>query len=527
MQLLLTFGHSNRNIIVIFNNAAEFDQTWKGLDPKSAGVKVTMETSNHSDTSSPPPDILPSEDKALTPSEEQSDNNHTRRHFYECIHDILSQKLGYKSLPKHMLWDDDLKTIEEIIIAKQKFNEKHIQLPTLSNLILNKYLPVMLSYNIIHGKELWKQLLHEIHSITMMDVYYACQWLDQLGMLLLLELPSSNRDNFLLVLHPPWYCSSLLLPLVTNSSQCDLPFGCKESLLSCEDIDLFTSSVIGNNLLGFANISRVMETSFFGVKSSSALLIPSRVLSTKAEWLWSCGITHIPLAQTSHNSIIHLVIARRLIGSEHYRIPQLFGMVQSYVMQRCVHKISLWWNGFGVVNATSNGTICVLVEQCPIIGVIDIILWVEDGDGGDALTFLHTLERLVLDAVYACTQKSHFYPSRTHILQLPNENLASDWIRSVYIKPSCALHTLRLSPQDRHCGVCNCTEDDEESLILVVCQHLQPRLAKRHLLQGYIVSDMPNQGKALLRSVSASLEGVHIGLGGSLRSEENVGAATE
>lgn len=485
--------------------------------------------SSENGAASPTPISVPSEENK--PSEDISGDNQARRHFYECIHDILSRKVGYKALPKHMLWDDDVKAIEDVIVAKQRFNEKHIQLPTLANLILTNYLPTLLSYNIIHAKELWKQLMLEIHSITIIDVYYACQWLDQLGMLLLLELPNNDqKDNFLLVLHPPWYCSALLTPLLTNSSSCDLPFGAKEYRLSSEDITTFAASVTENKLLHFTNISCILESANLCVKCDSSLLFPSRVLSCKAEWLWSCGITHIPLAQTSHNSIIHLVIARRLSGTEYYRIPQLFSMVQCYVMQRTAHKLSLWSSGFGITSKTSQGTICALVEQCVVSGVVDVILWVEDGEcDDDALTFLHTLERLLLDAIYSSTQKSHFYHTRTHILQLPFENLSNDWIKSSFIKPSCALHTLHLSPLDRQCGVCGAMEEDEESLVLVVCQHLQPRLCKRHLLKGYIVADMPNQGKALLRSVSASLEGVYasIGANGFRSDDASTAPATE
>lgn len=105
-----------------------------------------------------------------------------------------------------------------------------------------------------------------------------------------------------------------------------------------------------------------------------------------------------------------------------------------------------------------------------------------------------------------------------------------NWLRVLFLRPGCVMHTLALSPGDRDCA--ECAEDDDtqassgsrssgrssgssipnypSSPVLVSCHHPQPRLTRGALETGYILADSPGGGRGLLRSISGSLSGLTV-----------------
>jgi hypothetical protein len=93
-------------------------------------------------------------------------------------------------------------------------------------------------------------------------------------------------------------------------------------------------------------------------------------------------------------------------------------------------------------------------------------------------------------------------------------------VRTEFLRPGCILHTLALNPRQRHCalyedeyianvslGITGSHDDSEEMApILVCCDHMQPRLLKRHLTCGYVLSESPGGGRAMLRAIAGALQ---------------------
>jgi hypothetical protein len=89
-----------------------------------------------------------------------------------------------------------------------------------------------------------------------------------------------------------------------------------------------------------------------------------------------------------------------------------------------------------------------------------------------------------------------------------------------FLRPGCILHTLALNPRQRQCalyedyyianvslGITDSHDDSEEiAPILVCCDHMQPRLLKRHLTCGYVLSESPGGGRAMLRAIAGALQ---------------------
>lgn len=89
-----------------------------------------------------------------------------------------------------------------------------------------------------------------------------------------------------------------------------------------------------------------------------------------------------------------------------------------------------------------------------------------------------------------------------------------------FLRPGCIMHTLALTPDHRDCAVYEdeslvsvgisspfiTSKSNDQLPIFVCCDHLQPRLCKHHLVNGYILADTPGGGRAILRSVSGALE---------------------
>jgi hypothetical protein len=167
---------------------------------------------------------------------------------------------------------------------------------------------------------------------------------------------------------------------------------------------------------------------------------------------------------------------------------------------------------------TGSGFICVLIEMTSKAtqpdwtqnpdSVIDIMIW---GEGVCDNTQLPTVLKQIVQLTYSacqlvCQGALRSEGASVDALMPPLMN----WLKVSYLKPGCFLHTLAFPAHERDCG--EYLEDIDfndppETPILVMCHHLQPRLMKSHLLEGYKLADSPGQGKGLLRSVHSSLEG--------------------
>lgn len=101
-----------------------------------------------------------------------------------------------------------------------------------------------------------------------------------------------------------------------------------------------------------------------------------------------------------------------------------------------------------------------------------------------------------------------------------DEMFLSRVLRTEFLRPGCILHSLALNPRQRQCavyeddsiinvsaGISGSHDDSEElSPILVCCDHMQPRLLKRHLTCGYVLSESPGGGRAMLRAIAGALQ---------------------
>ena len=168
-------------------------------------------------------------------------------------------------------------------------------------------------------------------------------------------------------------------------------------------------------------------------------------------------------------------------------------------------------------SGTGSGYICILIEmtsktiqpdwtQSPD-SVIDIMIWGEGVCDNSQLPSLLTqfVEYVFLTCQVVCQGALRSEGASVDALQPPVIN----WLKVYNLRPGCFLHTLASNTNERNCG--EYLEDADfndplESPILVKCHHLQPRLLKSHLINGYILADSPGQGKGLLRSVYSSLE---------------------
>jgi hypothetical protein len=166
---------------------------------------------------------------------------------------------------------------------------------------------------------------------------------------------------------------------------------------------------------------------------------------------------------------------------------------------------------------TGSGFICVLIEMTAKAtqpdwtqnpdSVIDLMIW---GEGVCDNTQLPTVLKQFIQLTYTacqlvCQGALRSEGASVDALMPP----LIDWLKVTYLKPGCFLHTLACPAHERNCG--EYLEDKDfndppEAPILVMCHHLQPRLMKTHLLEGYRLADSPGQGKGLLRSVYSSLE---------------------
>lgn len=216
-------------------------------------------------------------------------------------------------------------------------------------------------------------------------------------------------------------------------------------------------------------------------------------------------------------------------------------------------------------DSSNSSTVCAIIEQIPTAkgmsigsravtvdgmhnagvqaaGITDIISW---GDGADCpLSAVQVLlnrciravEQAVL-SVLAWPPKPDKYVNlaresgeiddmkattntfRSSMLEDEGKFL-SRVLRVEYLRPGCVLHTLALTPEYRDCAVYEdeslaavgltspftTSKGNDQLPIFVCCDHLQPRLCKHHLVNGYVLADTPGGGRAILRSVSGALE---------------------
>lgn len=89
------------------------------------------------------------------------------------------------------------------------------------------------------------------------------------------------------------------------------------------------------------------------------------------------------------------------------------------------------------------------------------------------------------------------------------------FLHIICLRPGCTLETLALQPDCRQCGEYidqsyseqdEACEEPEDSPVVVICDHPQPRLRKGHLVQGYVLAESPGKGKGMMRSISGNLE---------------------
>jgi uncharacterized membrane protein YgcG len=175
---------------------------------------------------------------------------------------------------------------------------------------------------------------------------------------------------------------------------------------------------------------------------------------------------------------------------------------------------------------TGSGFICILIEMTSTAlqpdwsqspdSVIDVMIW---GEGVCDHSLLPSLLSQFTQAIHLSCQIVSQGALRSEgasvdALQPPLVN----WLKVLSLRPGCFLHTLASQTNERNCGEyqedvdatladgCSDFNDPLDSPILVRCHHLQPRLLKSHLCNGYVLAESPGQGKGLLRSVYSSLE---------------------
>lgn len=168
-------------------------------------------------------------------------------------------------------------------------------------------------------------------------------------------------------------------------------------------------------------------------------------------------------------------------------------------------------------SGAGGGFICIIIETVPAWqqgewsqnpnGDIDILAW---GEGACTAEAIHAAVESVVRTVYSAVQTVCMGALRSEdetveALTTPT----TDWLRLAYLRPGCVLHTLAGYPSDRNCGEyiedADCV-DPPDAPVMVECSHLQPRLCKQHLRNGYVVADSPGSGKGFLRSVFSALE---------------------
>jgi hypothetical protein len=250
-------------------------------------------------------------------------------------------------------------------------------------------------------------------------------------------------------------------------------------------------------------------------------------------------------------------------------------------------SITCWERGVGIViEVSQRDYVCAIIEQIPCgtsgichspntqdgmqndaviqSSLTDIMVWGEGENSTPAavkalmLKCTHLLEQSVLVVLSRLAKSDSRVPnsgdakrdSESYAFSFSGQPKATE--RSVrddakflaqimqvrFLRPGCILQTLTLSPKQRQCAV---FEDDsiveigvsqegssrfgidDQSPVLVCCDHMQPRLCMGHLHEGYVLSDSPGGGRAMLRAVSAALErtlkspekvpGVHLSTG--------------
>jgi hypothetical protein len=261
--------------------------------------------------------------------------------------------------------------------------------------------------------------------------------------------------------------------------------------------------------------------------------------------LRSRSVSHIPLklSQSSNEvSPITAVLARRILPRKPFIIPpSFFSCIQAEILIACEGdskqsklkgcKVMCWEKGLGIwcddVKESNkiNNTVCALIECTPKWihnnwsqnpeSCVDIIVW---GEGQCSVESVQNMLTSLIQLIYKAseivlngrllsseeTQNEKSLVENSYSPTIPLVN----WLKVIYLRPGCVLHTLAMIPSDRDCGEYIEDADSKEpfdSPILVSCHHPQPRLTKGHLKSGYILSESPGGGKGLLRSINGSL----------------------
>lgn len=366
---------------------------------------------------------------------------------------------------------------------------------------------------------------------------------------------------FKIILDPSWFSANILMPIVGRPSSLSvdlhsiLPWGGKEYLLQTsliqEMICQFESSLGMTHddlllVLEHCRVGTVLNCqNIHGKFSENILFVPSRLYDNgKIEWLQSCGVSHVPLSQSSSEiQAITSVLGRRILPRKPFIIPPcFFSCIQAEILhvlerkelQSSVAKVTedfrvtCWHKGLGLcrdVNGKGCGSVCAMIECTPKwvnntwslnpSCVVDMIVWGEGDCSSDIVKqTLSFLMRIVLKAgdivlngslrSWEDNNEEKLLVENPYAPTLPMIN----WLKVAYLRPGCVIHTLALAPCDRDCG--EYIEDGDmpqpnSSPILVSCHHPQPRLVREHLINGYILADSPGGGKGLLRSIHGSL----------------------
>jgi hypothetical protein len=367
-----------------------------------------------------------------------------------------------------------------------------------------------------------------------------------------------------IVLDPAWLTRHFLSLVVGKSSSLSKsqasiqPWGDHEYLFTEKQLRDVLSPYQRVLNMTISEILIALEVQRIGVRlpSINAFFVPCRIGGDKMKWIYDRKIANMALSQfTAYNRVevlcIVAAIGRRIKPRKSFIIPpSAFSCFQSHILHIWLSErteswkhfqVMLWERGVGVIVeqrveqshsqsagedcgldadfpvGTGTGNVCVLIETNPKSiqpdwsqspdSVIDIMGW---GEGLCRVESIAQVVERLCDVVYealtmVCRGALRSEGESVEALTVPS----TDWLKTVWLRPGCFLHTLSGTTADRECGEYLEDADCHEPLdapVLVVCHHMQPRLCKEHLRTGYILSDSPGAGKGMLRSVHATLE---------------------
>ena len=410
------------------------DSTKKGnendIDLNGKSIEALLDRSSHSDRGN----SVEGNSSYEAQSEGSKQSSAVRRKFEESLRENLSVMLGSNHLPQSYVWDEGHNhsalhsRIEGWIRERYRTLSRHVRVPSICKILREQCLPLLRKggSKVVDITVLLKEGQKHVRCLQNLELRHACQWLHQLGDIVVVDITRGNdtifheksipgnddtkQENkfFKIILDPSWFSANVLVPIVGRPSSlsvelhCTQPWGGKEYLLSSSLMEKLFAPIKSKLRMSHADLLLVLQQFRIGAVLTcqnisgrfpeKVLCVPSRISeSGKTDWLRGRSVAHIPLSLSSSDlPAVTAVIARRISPRRSFIIPPcFFTCIQAEMMfileQReqmspttlssthmDKYKVVCWDKGLGIwrdcsadKSGVSRGSVCALIESTP------------------------------------------------------------------------------------------------------------------------------------------------------------------